>query len=403
MQTDSTPPDAVSPENHEENLNRVRERQERRRQRQQSASMAAPATGQTRPVRTTRWRLPRFQIPFSPTLLLIPLGGVAILIVIALIGGLKGPEETTSPNAIWLDPSWSYEARPEADFANLADTLERARIGTAYLYVGSLMADLNWSGGSGRQTRYAMAEPQIRDTIANLRAADPDLRLLAWIEILAEDADGYRLDDDAVTSAVVRFAQQVQGLGMEGILVDVKPIFSGPDENYLSLLRQLRASLGLETTIAVTVPPDLAPANTELILPTGLAQTEWDTQDKQRVGIQADEVVVTTFHSYQSDPIAYIQWVEYQTVAWAEALADAEVDTRILISVPAYRTDRPAHDAAVETIDTALQGFALGVANAGEAAASLQGIAVFTDHDLTPAEVERIHEGLRQIPDAWAG
>ncbi|PJF33061.1 MAG: hypothetical protein CUN57_03140, partial [Phototrophicales bacterium] len=101
----------------------------------------------------------------------------------------------------------------------------------------------------------------VMDFVDNFKQTYPEARLYGWIEIWTnlDNEDGYRLDDEELQENVADFsARMVNELGFDGVFLDVKPLFTG-NEDFLKLLRNVRASVGLDTPIAIAVPADLTP------------------------------------------------------------------------------------------------------------------------------------------------
>ncbi|MEO0563498.1 MAG: hypothetical protein AAF125_15425, partial [Chloroflexota bacterium] len=80
-----------------------------------------------------------------------------------------------------------------------------------------------------------------------------------------------------------------------------------------------------------------------------------------------------------SDPTAYSTWVAYQTKTFAEAVAALNVETEVLMGVPTYPAELPAHDPAVENVETAVRGVNSGLIQAGEAAEVVTGLTIYAE------------------------
>ena len=94
--------------------------------------------------------------------------------------------------------------------------------------------------------------------------------------------DGYRLDDEGVQQAVADFSQRVvSDFGFDGVFLNVEPVWNG-DENFLSLVRGVRAAVGIDTLVSVAAPPDWSPANADIPVPPLIVPgTEWDDTYKR--------------------------------------------------------------------------------------------------------------------------
>lgn len=368
-------------------MSKARERQKKRQQRRTITNRTGRQIRQIAP--EGGFQMPRIRIPGGRWLLLIPL---AIGLFVAVVGGLGllNPRELAAgPNAIWLDDRWTQAERAPEDFAALAATLRSHGIGTAFAYVSSLREDNAWSGLGDGRSRFNEAEPIIAAFVEQFKASYPDANLYAWIEVSVITSAGDRLDSQQVHDIVASFSNRmVTQVGFDGVFLDVKPLFNATDD-YLDMLRAVRAAIGLETPLIVAVPPDLTPTDTDLTLPPQiLPDTVWRTEYKQRVALQADQLVVTAYNSYQTQPVDYIEWVAYQVQAYTQALTEMQTGATVLISVPDYAEFLPAHDVTVETLEAALDGVRRGL----EIAAPLSdtpvvaGVAIFSDEALTEAD-----------------
>jgi len=373
-------------------MSKARERQKKRRERQKMTKrVSSPNIRQISP--PDALQLPKITLPGGRWLLLI-LAAIIVFIGVILALGLINPLEVeNAPNAIWLDERWTHGERSESEFATFAGTLQDNQIGSIFAYVSSLKADGSWSGILDRRNQFSEVETAVQDFVAQIRAAYPDVELYAWIEVAAATPEGYRLDNPAVHGTVASFSSRmVNRFDFDGVLIDAKPIFD-PNEDYISFLRAIRSQIGLDVPMLVAVPPDLTPANTDLNLTNRIAPgTEWPDEYKQRVALQADQLVIGAFNSYQTNPIDYIEWVTYQVDAYTEALNERETGATVLISVPNYAESLPAHDASVENLSAALDGVRRGLLFENEDEALeldlsfVEGVAIFTDTDLSANE-----------------
>lgn len=341
-------------------------------------------------------KLPQIRIPGLRYLFLVPAAVLIFVAVIAVLGLINPPEPEALPNGMWLTSRWTYQATDE-EIAQLARTLRDNRVGEVYAYISSLKEDTSWSGDPDERNRFSEVEDQVRSFVERLREASPDLLIYGWIEVRANTPEGYRLDSPQIHRIVADFsARAVNTLDFDGVFIDVKPLFDG-NEDYLTMLRTIRGSIGLTTPMVVSVPPDLTPVDVDFETASMIAPgTVLDSQYKQRIALQADQLVVTAYNSYIDDPVNYIQWVGYQVESYRSALSEIEVNTPFLISIPNYTGSPPAHVASVETMAAALDGI-WRVATQQERPQGdgeeengdptlLRGVAIFSDRDLTPQD-----------------
>lgn len=364
-------------------MSSARERREKRRH-EAMATRTAPANRQIQ--RGDAPKLPTLQLPFPSWVLLIPVGLALVVVVILGLGLLNPPQVQTPANAIWLDRAWTHRAVSDAELSALVDNLRTHQIGYVYAFTSSLKPDNTWSGIAEQSNRWnAEAEPMVAGFLDRFRLLYPEAKVFAWVEVLAELPNGYRLDRPATQRAVAEFSRRmVQTLKFDGVLLDVKPIFDG-NEDLLVLMRSVRGEVGLSTPLAVAVPADLTPSSVSFGLPSFIApNTVWSEQYKQRVSLQADQMIVTAYNSYQESPVDYIFWVSYQVNAFTQALSEIDGGSRLLISLPNYAEFLPAHKPNVESMAGALDGVVRALPDlTSQQRGILQGAAIFTDVTLT--------------------
>lgn len=368
-----------------EQRSRVRERQEKRRD-QRDSMVRRTGTEQIRPVGTP----PRLKRPALPAgnvrFVIAVIGAIIVVGAVLLISGLINPPEAKeAPNAIWLDSQWTYGNRSLDEMNVLTSKLQTAQVGHLYLYITSMLEDATWAGIND-QPFNTLDEP-IRQYVQQWRTAYPNAKLYAWIEVQA-DAPEYRLDSPQLQRVVGDLSKQAkEEWAFDGIFLDVKPVFDD-NKDFPTLLQTVRRSIGLQTPLAVAVPPDLTPTDAGLDLPPQIApNTVWSREYKQRIALQADVLVVSAYNSYLDDPLTYIQWVEYQVQAFVGAMSGIDTASRLVISVPNYATRSPAHNANIESLAGALDGVRRGKAALAEVQQPfLQGVAIFTERLLSEEE-----------------
>ena len=308
----------------------------------------------------------------------------SLLIVIALLnrGGPTGPGD----NAIWLDRSWIYGDQDEARLSQLIERMTANRVGKAYTYVSSLGLGERWSGGMDGEAEFMTSRATVAAFVENFRQQSSELEILAWVEIWTHiDAEnGYRLDEANLQQNIADFSRLlVEQLGFDGVLLDVKPIFSANDD-LIHLINRVRAAVGVESTIAVAVTADLTPD--ELAghdIPAIAPGTMWSSFFKQRILVSADQVVLLMYQSYRQDLLDYVNWIAYHIETYARLL---ESNTQILVSVPAYASASDAHNPAVESLANALGGVKEGLRRLNESQGqAVTGIAIYADDPLSPA------------------
>ena len=318
-------------------------------------------------------------------------GAAAGVVVVTafVIGALLNRDVEPLPlnNAIWLDRTWVYGDIDDARISDFSNRLVDNRIGKAYAYVSSLGVDNRWSGGPQGTSGFMNSRGTVAQFVETFKRNSDQLELLAWIEIWThlDNVDGYRLDDANLHQNIADFSRLlVEQMGFDGVLLDVKPMFSGNDD-FIRLIRRVRAAIGNERSIAVAVTADLTPHDLRLQdIPSIAPGTMWSPNFKQRVMVSADEVVLLMYQSYRQAPLDYINWVAYHVETYVDLL---ETSTNILVSIPNYGGASSAHNPEIETMETALDGVNEGLRRLNdEERALLTGIAIYSDEQLSQAD-----------------
>ncbi|MBZ0282511.1 MAG: hypothetical protein K8L97_17355 [Anaerolineae bacterium] len=357
--------------------NRARERHERRKHK-------LPITT---PVNTSRqlkpsggFKIPQIRIPVNWLILYGMAGAAFLLVVIFLIGRLKNETPTIGNNAIWLGTQYTYDTPDDAQVTELVQKLRDNQVGIVYAWVGLLQPNNAWSEVAKFNQVETFAE--------QIKRLYPEVQLYGWLSIGAQGEDGNnRLGDANLQQLVADFSLRVvTDFGFDGVALNVVPI-TGSDENYLGLLRKIRGTIGEDMPMAVAVPPDWTPTDTDIALPSQIAPgTVWPEEYKQRVALLADQIVVTGYNSGLDTAEDYATWVAYQVQAFAGAMAALDTTTQILIGVPTYDAQPPMHDPAVENVQSAIQGIRDGMTQAGEAASYISGIAIYAEWQTTDSD-----------------
>jgi hypothetical protein len=365
----------------------ARERQQRRKQHAQPSSPRS-APKQTAP--GNRIRLPRIQwasyrIWFTLLLVVVVIGGVVFV-----LGRLRPTERVAADNAIWAGTNWTYDAPDDQAVAAFAQQLKDHGIGTVYAWVSWLQEDGTWRGSTNF--------PNVRRFVEQFRAAYPEATLYGWVSLPVDGgADGYRLDDEGVQQAVADFSQRVvNDFGFDGVFLNVEPVWDG-DENFLSLVRGVRAAVGIDTLISVAVPPDWSPANASIPVPPLIVPgTEWSPEFKQSLALLSDEIAVMAYNSGLSSPDDYAQWVAYQVSTWAQALSALGEGTEIVVGMPTYDAEPPGHDPLVENVTSAEIGYELGLEQSGADAPFVRGRALYADWTTDAQEWAAFRQAIAQ-------
>ncbi len=318
---------------------------------------------------------------------LAAVGGLIILLGIGLALAGRAPEPPPPVNAIWLDRALVYGELDDERMKRLAGEMRQHGIGTAYAFASALGADSRWSGGARGESSFMDSRAELVRFAEALKSHYESLKIYAWIEIWThlDPVDGYRLDEPELHQNVADFARLLATqLGFDGVLLDVKPMFSDNDD-FIRLARAARAEMGGEKPLAVAVAADLTPPDPRLEALDAIAPgTMWSSIFKSRVMHSADELVLLLFQSYRREAEDYVNWVAYHVETYVSQLEEA---TRLMVSAPSYRGGGSAHDPAIETLALSLDGIGAGLDRLDEdRRALLNGIAIFADGELSQSD-----------------
>ena len=369
---------------------RARERQRRRRERQMGKEDTTPIrTDHLAPVK--KIQLDVADIAKSP-MLRWGIGIVlAVVVVVGVILGLreiKPPEPEVQPNAIWIGTEWTYELHEPAAVDSLAEQLRANDIGAVYAWVSWLQEDGTWRGAENFT--------RVREFTNQLKEAYPEVILYGWLGFPVDLADdGYRLDDEELQQSIADFsASVVAELGFDGVFLNVEPVWDG-DESYLDLLRKVRASVGDTVPISSAIPPDWSPEDADIPVPPLIVPgTIWSKEYKQSVALLSDEMAVMAYNSGLTSAEDYVEWMAYQVAIFAEAVSELGEGTTVMIGIPTYDDQLPGHDTTVENVVSALEGFDLGLAQAGDAASYVSGVAIYAGWTTDDTEWSQFNDWL---------
>ncbi len=363
-------PDEQSPEENAETLRRgsARERHERRQQRQHAKPSVAPR--QLRPPQ--QFTMPKIKIPRGSGVLIGIVGAVLfVVLVVYVLGQLRNDEPEIQPNALWLGTEWTYETHTDEEVAALVQKLRDEKIGTIYAWVSYYKYDGTWNAADkfGAVTAFAK----------QFNAAYPEADLYGWVSVPVQDENGgIREDYATLGQPIADFSKRVlDEFGFKGLFLNVETVWDG-DENFLTLLRDVRATVGMDVKISAAIPPDWSPSNSNIPLPPLIEPgTEWAKTYKQSVALLVDHMAVMAYHSGLSSTADYAQWVAYQVKTFADAVAELDTSTDLIIGIPTFDAEPPGHDPLVENVTSAVEGVKLGLQEAGDAASYVRGLAIY--------------------------
>ncbi|MAU13064.1 MAG: hypothetical protein CL607_24820 [Anaerolineaceae bacterium] len=375
-------------------MSKARERIAKRRARQMATQRRPHSSVQAQDTHQTKLQAAIQQV--MATLAAIPRNRLVLLIaalvvigaVVAALALIKPQEEVAAGNGYWLNREWSYVAQEDARVQALVNELKTHHIDQLYVYLSSLKGDGTWAGDPTLRDRYSEVEPNVSAFIEQLTTYYPEAQIYAWIEVIGETPTGYRLDDRQLHVTVAEFAgRAIRTPDIEGVMLDIKPIFTDNDDLPV-LLRAVRAEIGLDSTLAVVASPDLTPTEADINVAAFIApDTMWSNEYKQRIALQADQLIVTAYNSYLTEPVDYINWVTHQVRSYTEMTSNIEGGAHVIISIPNYGDMEPAHIADIESIAAALDGISRAIPDMTEREIELlQGVAIYSDAALSSSD-----------------
>ena len=380
---------------------RARERRKRRQERTAMVRPRMPEGYKPMLAPTGGFKLPDFRIPegryllYGVGALLVVLG---ILYVLSQITG-SAQNVTTPPNGLWLGTELTYGLDEDTSVEELVAQLREQQIGTVYAWVSWLKEDQTWGGWQDGTNEFAEVEPRVKTFVEQFNALYPEATLYGWVSLPVQYHD---MNDNAVRTAVADFSQRVvRDLGFDGVFLNVEPVWNN-DTAFLTLLGQVREALGDTVPISAAIPPDWSPLGVDLPVPPLIVPgTVWDMRYKQSVALLVDELAVMAYNSGLSSASDYTECVAYQVATYANAVAaldtGAGAGAHIMVGIPTYAAELPAHDPLVENISSAAQGVRLGLAQADSDAQYVRGVAIYAAWETDQGEWSQFRQSWVNI------
>ena len=349
----------------------ARERYERRRQ------QAAPTKTKSSSARRQIAVPQNINLPKIPGGSLTLIGLVAavafVVLVVYVLGRVRNSTLETQPNAVWLGTEWTYDTHTDEQIAELVQKMRDRHVGTIYAYVSYLQFNGTW--------RNEDKFDNIKTFVQQFEKAYPEGQLYALVGVPVSDAvHSPRLNDVNLQQQVADLSKRLTTeFGFYGIFLDAEPVWDG-DQDFLALLRAVRAAIGIKVPISAAIPPDWSPSNPTIPVPPLIEpDTEWKKEYKQSVALLVDQMAVMVFNSGLSSAADYSQWVAYQVSTFADAIGALNTDTELLIAIPTFDAELPGHDPAIENVDSAVAGIQAGLQQAGANASYVKGLAIYAD------------------------
>ena len=284
-------------------------------------------------------------------------------------------------NAVWLEHRWLEKPHSVEEMEQMFRFLDHH--GIVYAYPHLIPFD-----SAGRLPLHN--REQMRAFLASARRVAPNMKLLPWVGGLRV---GYKrsragtidLGDLGQRQRMVAECRGLMDEGFDGIHVNVEPIANG-DDDYLALLRALRAAVGTGIlSLSATRPGPVAPAFAPNFF--------WTADYYARIADSADQVVLMTYDTAIPTPGLYRRYVAYAAATVTANLARSH-RTRVLVGIPTYDETGLMHRKEVETPENALLGVVSGLR--GRTGGTFEGVALYAEWTTDPedwAVYERVWRG----------
>ena len=323
-----------------------------------------------------------FRASLRVFVLLVVLGIAAgVYVAYAPYGDTAAHPFNQDRNAVWLEHRWLEKPHSVEEMEQMFRFLDHH--GIVYAYPHLIPFD-----SAGRLPLHN--REQMRAFLASARRVAPNMKLLPWVGGLRV---GYKrsragtidLGDLGQRQRMVAECRGLMDEGFDGIHVNVEPIANG-DDDYLALLRALRAAVGTGIlSLSATRPGPVAPAFAPNFF--------WTADYYARIADSADQVVLMTYDTAIPTPSLYRRYVAYAARTVTANLARSH-RTRVLVGIPTYDETGLMHRKGVETPENALLGVVSGLR--GRTGGTFEGVALYAEWTTDPedwAVYERVWRG----------
>ena len=323
-----------------------------------------------------------FRASLRVFVLLVVLGIAAgVYVAYAPYGDTAAHPFNQDRNAVWLEHRWLEKPHSVEEMEQMFRFLDHH--GIVYAYPHLIPFD-----SAGRLPLHN--REQMRAFLASARRVAPNMKLLPWVGGLRV---GYKrsragtidLGDLGQRQRMVAECRGLMDEGFDGIHVNVEPIANG-DDDYLALLRALRAAVGTGIlSLSATRPGPVAPAFAPNFF--------WTADYYARIADSADQVVLMTYDTAIPTPGLYRRYVAYAAATVTANLARSH-RTRVLVGIPTYDETGLMHRKGVETPENALLGVVSGLR--GRTGGTFEGVALYAEWTTDPedwATYERVWRG----------
>lgn len=306
-----------------------------------------------------------------------------------------GPHFNQGANAVWLEHAWAGDAHSAYEYALLGQQLKQAQIRYVFAHVGPLD-----SNGTIPADRFLFA----RDLAAQLKAADPGVRVLAWIGQLEVSSglpadETVDLSDSNVRQAIASTsAHFVKDLGFDGVHYDIEPMLNNATR-LLDLLDVTRQLLPAGAIISISAPMWAPNAHLAEWLRSTISRGAglWTSYYYAAVAKHVDQLVVMDYNTAIPSGPLYRTFVKQQTQNILEAVRSARHPPQVLIGLPTYRGNGFWFHDAAENLADGIPGVVDGL-NANRDTSPFVGLALYRYATTEPSDwqtYERLWLGAR--------
>ena len=320
---------------------------------------------------------------FLRTLVVVVVVGIAagVYVAYAPYGDTAAHPFNQDRNAVWLEHRWLEKPHSAEEMEQMFRFLDHH--GIVYAYPHLIPFD-----SAGRLPLHN--REQMRAFLASARQVAPNMKILPWVGGLRV---GYKrsrpgtldLGDLGQRQRIVAECRGLMDEGFDGIHLNVEPVANG-DDDYLALLRALRAAVGTGIlSLSATRPGPVAPAFAPNFF--------WTADYYARIADAADQVVLMTYDTAIPTPSLYRRYVAYASATVTADLARSH-RTRVLVGIPTYDEYGFMHRKGVETPENALLGVVSGLR--GRTGGTFEGVALYAEWTTDPedwAVYERVWRG----------
>lgn len=287
----------------------------------------------------------------------------SIVLLAPRIIDLFTQDDLANDNRTWLTAAWTQEDKSAEEVKELVRLLDGHRITAVYVQTN------RWHGETGDYIEL----PYTQNFVQRFRNQSDTIGLYAWLIM-----DNDQLIDEESTPQVLAFAERaVTELGFTGIHIQVRSVPDG-SEAFITLLRDLRSTIGPSKRLSISVPPDRIPADPDI--PQGISpanELTWTQEYKRRVVLNANEITLMAHASGLTSEMEYERWLGYQVQTYADLLNELALDDVVyIVALPTYAAEF-AHDPLVENVNTALRGIDEGTQRSPQVEKRLSGTGIY--------------------------